>query len=67
MLVLSRKRDERILIGTDIEIRIVAIRGDTVRVGIDAPKEIPIHRPEVLLRAPDLAKLHGRQADEPAA
>ncbi len=47
MLVLSRKRDESIIIGDDIVITIVEIRGDKVRLGIDAPKEIPVHRSEV--------------------
>lgn len=47
MLVLKRKRDERIVIGDDIEIVIVEIRGDKCRIGISAPKEIPVHRKEV--------------------
>ena len=47
MLVLSRQRDETIMIGDDIEITIVDIRGDKVRVGINAPKEISVHRKEV--------------------
>ena len=47
MLVLSRQRDETIMIGDDIEITIVDIRGDKVRIGITAPTEIPVHRKEV--------------------
>ena len=47
MLVLSRHRDESIMIGDDIVITIVDIRGDKVRLGIDAPQEIPVHRQEV--------------------
>lgn len=47
MLVLSRQRDETIMIGDDIEITIVDIRGDKVRVGINAPKHIAVHRKEV--------------------
>ena len=47
MLVLSRQRDESIIIGDNIVITIVDIRGDKVRLGIDAPKEIPVHRQEV--------------------
>ena len=47
MLVLSRKRSEKIVINNDITITIVEIRGDKVRLGIDAPKEIPVHRQEV--------------------
>ena len=47
MLVLSRKQNEGIVINDDIRIRIVAIRGDRVRVGIEAPKQVPVHREEV--------------------
>ena len=47
MLVLSRHRDESIMIGDDIVITIVDIRGDKVRLGIDAPTDIPVHRQEV--------------------
>lgn len=47
MLVLSRHRDESIIIGDDIVITIVDIRGDKVRLGIDAPQDVPVHRQEV--------------------
>ena len=47
MLVLSRKRDESIIIGDNIVITVVDIRGDKVRLGIQAPTEIPVHRQEV--------------------
>jgi carbon storage regulator len=47
MLVLSRQRDESIMIGDNIVITIVDIRGDKVRLGINAPTEIPVHRQEV--------------------
>ena len=47
MLVLSRHRDESIMIGDDVVITIVDIRGDKVRLGIKAPQEIPVHREEV--------------------
>ena len=47
MLVLSRQCDETIMIGDDIEVMIVDIRGDKVRLGINAPKSIPVHRKEV--------------------
>lgn len=47
MLVLSRQRNEGIMIGDNIEITIVDIRGDKVRLGIEAPTEIPVHRQEV--------------------
>ncbi len=47
MLVLSRQKDESILIGDDVEITIVDVRGGKVRLGITAPKSIPVHRREV--------------------
>ncbi|MEO8270145.1 MAG: carbon storage regulator CsrA [Aureliella sp.] len=47
MLVLSRHRDESIMIGDDVVITIVDIRGDKVRLGIEAPQNIPVHRQEV--------------------
>jgi carbon storage regulator len=47
MLVLSRQRDESIIIGDNIIVTIVDIRGEKVRLGIDAPTEIPVHRREV--------------------
>lgn len=47
MLVLSRQRDESIVIGENIVITIVDIRGDKVRLGIEAPNEVPVHRQEV--------------------
>jgi len=47
MLVLSRQRDETIMIGDDIEITVVDIRGDKIRLGIEAPSAIAVHRKEV--------------------
>jgi carbon storage regulator len=47
MLVLSRKKNESIIINNDIVITIVEIRGDKVRLGIEAPKDVPVHRMEV--------------------
>ncbi|QDV48752.1 carbon storage regulator CsrA [Gimesia fumaroli] len=47
MLVLSRKKNEKIVIDENIVITIVEIRGDKVRLGIEAPREVPIHRSEV--------------------
>jgi len=47
MLVLSRHRDESIMIGDDVVVTIVDIRGDKVRLGINAPQHIPVHRQEV--------------------
>jgi carbon storage regulator len=47
MLVLSRHRDEKVMLGDDIVITIVDIRGDKVRLGIEAPAGVPVHRQEV--------------------
>ena len=47
MLVLSRKKDESIVINNDITIVVIEIRGDKVRLGVEAPKEVPVHRREV--------------------
>jgi carbon storage regulator len=47
MLVLSRKKDESIIIDGSIVITVVEIRGDKVRLGIQAPREVPIHRQEI--------------------
>ncbi len=47
MLVLSRQRDESIVIGGDVVITVVDVRGDKVRIGISAPHEVPVHREEV--------------------
>lgn len=47
MLVLSRKKNESIVIDGNIKIVVVEIRGDKVRLGVEAPKEVPVHRKEV--------------------
>jgi len=54
MLVLSRKKNESIVINDDITIVVVEIRGDKVRLGVEAPKKVPVHRREIydaILRA----------------
>jgi carbon storage regulator len=62
MLVLSRKKNESIVINNDITVTVVEIRGDKVRLGIVAPKEVPVHRQEVF------DAIHGKdQAAEPSA
>ena len=50
MLALSRKKNEALVINNDIEITILDIRGDQVKIGISAPKEVPIYRKEVYLQ-----------------
>lgn len=62
MLVLSRQRDETIVIGDNIEVTVVDIRGDKVRLGITAPKDISVHRKEVY----EAIRRENRQAAEPA-
>ncbi|MEE2641456.1 MAG: carbon storage regulator CsrA [Planctomycetota bacterium] len=47
MLVLSRKKNESIVINDDIKIVVVEIRGDKVRLGVEAPREVPVHRREI--------------------
>jgi len=61
MLVLSRQRDESIMIGDNVEIIIVDVRGDKVRLGITAPKEIPVHRREIY----DAIQREKKQKKEP--
>jgi carbon storage regulator len=58
MLVLSRVRDESIMIGDHIQITVVDVRGDKVRLGIDAPMTVPVHRKEVY----DAIKAENHQA-----
>ena len=47
MLVLSRRPDEAIIIGDDVEVRVLAVEGDHVKLGVSAPRHIPVHRAEV--------------------
>ncbi len=47
MLVLSRQSDESIIIGDNIRVTIVEVRGDKVRIGIDAPRDVAVHRQEI--------------------
>ena len=57
MLVLSRKKNESIVINNDIVITVIEIRGDKVRLGIVAPKDVPVHRQEVY------EAIHGHSPD----
>jgi len=60
MLVLSRKKNESIVINNDVTVTVVEIRGDKVRLGIVAPKEVPVHRQEVY------DAIHGKDGNEAA-
>ena len=63
MLALSRRINESIIIGNDIEITVLEVRGDQVKIGISAPKSIPIYRKEIYLQI----KESNREAAESAA
>jgi carbon storage regulator len=65
MLVLSRKKNESIIINDNITVTVVEIRGDKVRLGIDAPKEVSVHRREVYEAIQNQAKA-ARDASAPA-
>ena len=58
MLVLSRKKNESIVINNDVTVTVVEIRGDKVRLGIVAPKEVPVHRQEVF------DAIHGKEPSD---
>lgn len=57
MLVLTRRAGESIMIGSDVAVRVIEVRGDVVRLGVDAPREVQVHREEVFnaVRAQNLA------------
>jgi carbon storage regulator len=55
MLVLSRKKNESVVLGTDVVVTVIEVRGDKVRLGIVAPKDVPVHREEVY------EAIHGRK------
>ncbi|QVL32257.1 carbon storage regulator CsrA [Telmatocola sphagniphila] len=68
MLVLSRKKNESIVINNEITVTVIEIRGDKVRLGIVAPKDVPVHRQEVMdairaSEAPNIKVIHS--ADTP--
>lgn len=63
MLVLTRHRDECVMIGDNIKIAVVDIRGDKVRLGIDAPKSVTVHREEIY----DAIQAENRARATPAA
>jgi carbon storage regulator len=65
MLVLSRKKNESIIINDDITVTVVEIRGDKVRLGIDAPKDVSVHRQEVWEAIQGQARVHDGNPSSP--
>jgi len=63
LLVLTRKRDESIIIGDDIKVTIVEVRGDQVKIGIKAPRSISVHREEIYQEIQDENRRAALQAD----
>ena len=71
MLVLTRKSGESIVIGQDIEVKVLSVEGGTIRIGVDAPREVPVYRREVFeaikeenIRAVRSATVLGRQLED---
>lgn len=63
MLALSRKQGESIVVGNDIEITILEFKGDQVKIGINAPKSVPVYRKELYVQITDANKEAIKQAD----
>lgn len=66
MLALSRKKDEAIVINDDIEVTVIEIKGDQVKLGISAPKSVPIYRKEVYVQIQDANKEAAKSVDAKA-
>jgi len=62
MLALSRKENEAIVIGNDIEVTILEVKGDQVKIGINAPKSVPVYRKELYLQIKEANKEAVEQA-----
>ena len=63
MLALARKVNESIMLGNDIEITLLEIKGDQVKIGISAPKSVPIYRKEIYLQIQEENKQAGQEVD----
>ena len=64
MLVLSRKRNESVVINENIVVTVVEVRGDRVRLGIQAPRDVPIHRSEVMAAIQRAQAVGATESDE---
>lgn len=64
MLVLSRKRNESVVINDQIVVTVIEVRGDKVRLGIQAPRDVPIHRSEVMAAIQRAQEVGTADADE---
>ncbi|MBP5250085.1 MAG: carbon storage regulator CsrA [Lachnospiraceae bacterium] len=65
MLALSRKTGESIIVGSDIELTVLEIKGDQVKIGINAPKQIPIYRKEIYIQIQEANQEAARQTASP--
>lgn len=63
MLALSRKQNEAIVIGNDIEVTILEVKGEQVKIGITAPKSVPVYRKELYMQIKDVNKEAIEQAN----
>ena len=63
MLALARKVNESIMLGNDIEITLLEIKGDQVKIGISAPKSVPIYRKEIYLQIQEENRQAGKEVD----
>lgn len=63
MLALSRKKDEAIIINDNIEVKILEIKGDQIKIGVSAPKSVPIYRKEVFTQIQEVNKEASQSVD----
>lgn len=63
MLVLARNKDESVMIGDDVEVTVVGIKGNTVKLGFSAPGEVPVYRSEMYVKVQRSAHLQASESD----